>query len=243
MTREILPSSSDGIEETTQKSWTPDRGEQITTIKTGPGGSIDALYAADILKAQTDQTLASLSSNVSKGRGTFTIVKVPEPSTGDSNRIEEDGIQELLAKTVLRDIVLAPYFEDLNYRQVLEVFKAIRDDAVEVDDDWIDLQDTLFHHLAKGIKVYNETAFIFRRSRKVGSMQQVKASMTDINQVTDLPHLATAIRNLIDTLPTGEWLKSPPKLRFLGRDGWEVAEDWQWAPKWSVVYGGTWTGA
>ena len=249
MATEISPSSSDGIETTTTKAWTPDRGEEITERKSGPVDAIDALYAVDKTQGGTDSTISSLNNVSDRGRGTYTIIRVPQTSTGDTYPILEYGIQELIAMDVTRDITQSPYFKTLNYREVRAVVAAIRDDQAEADAGWSAKQATLFRHLAFGVTNYLETAFVFRRTRKVSSTNLVKATMVGINTVTatltagemtgTFPTLAPALLNLILALPDGEWLKRPPQTRFLGRDGWEVAEEWQWAPEWSVMYGGT----
>jgi hypothetical protein len=60
--------------------------------------------------------------------------------------------------------------------------------------------------------------------------------------VQDLPEMSSRLKNQIDALPTGEWLKKPTQVRYLGKEGTDVSLEYQWAPKWSVIYGGTFTG-
>jgi Tfp pilus assembly protein PilN len=62
------------------------------------------------------------------------------------------------------------------------------------------------------------------------------------NTVTALPRLSNALNKLIDSLPTGEWLKKPTTVQNAGRKGWTVTLTYQWAPQWSIIYGGTFTG-
>jgi hypothetical protein len=39
-----------------------------------------------------------------------------------------------------------------------------------------------------------------------------------------------------------EWLKEPVELVYLGRGYWSITEKWIGLPKWSVIYGGSFTG-
>jgi len=57
--------------------------------------------------------------------------------------------------------------------------------------------------------------------------------------VTALPSLSVGMLDLVGTLPEGEWLYKPPQVEYVQRGVWSVSQEWNWAPKWSIVYGGT----
>lgn len=243
MSTEIWPASSDGIETSTQKNWTRDRGEEVNERKTGPNTGIEAAYEAAKLTAQANSNITSLQFSDDRGRGTLTTIysSTDDPSNPDQSVY---GVQELIAIDVLKDIELAPYFESLDYYSVNEVHEAIAKRQIYVTSSWSALQKTLFHHLSLGQDTYYETSFVFRKTRRIGSGQTslLKAVMTDINTVVALPELSPSLLNIISGLPTGQWLKRPTQVRYIGRDGWDVSEEYQWSLTWSVVYGGTWTG-
>lgn len=253
MATEILP-SNDGLEEQVTKSWTPDKGETITTRKSGPKESTSALYTTDKTAATTDPTslITSLNLVEEKGRGIYTIISVPSESGFSAFGTGDDGLQEILAIDVVRPIETAKYFADLEYNEMAAVMVAYLDKDTEVDVGWNATQKVLFKHLAMGRQSYYETAYVFRRTWRTNSRAQLRASMDGINTVQELPNLSKTLENLIAGLPDGQWLKRPTQVRFLGREGWDVSEEYLWAPHdsensektgWSVVYeGGTFNG-
>jgi hypothetical protein len=104
------------------------------------------------------------------------------------------------------------------------------------------LEQELFGHLVHGQETYIETAYEFRQTWVVESTKALKLASSNANTVQDLPPLGKTLENLIDSLPSGEWLKKPTTCRSLGKNGWEVTVTYQYAKKWSVIYGGSFTG-
>jgi hypothetical protein len=150
---------------------------------------------------------------------------------------------------VNRSIYLAPYFSDLTSYEILEVRKVFEDQG-EADGGWNVLQTHLFGHLVHGQEEYLETAYVLRQTFRTNSTRTITKAASQINQVCkpdnatgpDFPNLSSKLKAQIDSLPDGEWLKRPTQVRYIGKEGTDVAMEFQWAPKWSVVYGGTFTG-
>jgi hypothetical protein len=90
-----------------------------------------------------------------------------------------------------------------------------------------------------GQESYLETSFILRKSSYGVRKSTVLATFTGINTVVTPPTFSTPMNDLIASLPTGEWLKKPPQAENLGKGKWRITEEWVWAEKWSIVYGGT----
>ena len=240
MSTEILPSGTDGYDISTTKEYVYGVGETTTIKKTGDVTQIEALYEADIETIQGgDSSISSLTFNSRNGRGETTILYEPAE---DDPEAEEDGAQELVAIDVIRPIYTAPYFKSLDYTQVGDVRRTVADGVREVDAGWVDLQKVLFKHLIMGRDTYYETAYIFRKTFKTSSSSALNRSASDINTVVALPALSSAMQNMIDSLPVGEWLKRPTQVRNMSKSGYDVSEEYLWAPIWSVVYGGTFTG-
>jgi hypothetical protein len=101
-------------------------------------------------------------------------------------------------------------------------------------------------HMVHGNESYYETGYILRRSRYGVRSSAILASFEDVNRVVVLPTFKTQMEMLITKLfPSdrpGEWLKRPTQAGALPKGRWRIDEEWQWAEKWSIVYGGTWTG-
>jgi hypothetical protein len=112
------------------------------------------------------------------------------------------------------------------------------------------MKDLRFH-MVHGVTTAMKASFVLRRSYYGVRTSQVKASFTGINQVADgtsgkqvRPVFKSAMDALIAALPTtGEWLYEPPGAEHLGKGRWRITQEWTWAEKWSVMYGGTWNRA
>ena len=243
MPAEKIPSTSDGIETTVRKNWTPNGGEEIVTIKTGRKTDVDALYATAKSSFNPTSTVTRLTNSTARGRNTFEQVDVRIPDATNIYSFNDvDGLQELLAIDVVRPIYAAPYFNTLTYDEIAAVRVSVENGDTTVTAAWSDLQDTLFRHIVMGRAKYYETAYVFRRTFRASAGEVLKKKTNENNTVVTLPKLAATIQALIDTLPDGEWLKRPTQVRYLGREGWDISEEYLWSPAWSVVYGGTFDG-
>jgi len=98
-------------------------------------------------------------------------------------------------------------------------------------------------HLERGIDTFYETGFVLRQSLYGVRTSAIKAAFTGLNTVAAAaPEFDSRMDNLIEALPSGEWLIKPVQCEHLGRGKWKVSKEWQWAEKWSIVFGGTLNG-
>lgn len=239
MAREIVPSTTDGIEETEHIETAFGVGQQRRVTKDGPADTIQALHdqiEAEVL-AGAAPTIAALGLRKQRGRGTLEITH--EILVAQENI--DDGTQELYSIEVVRGIASAPYFADLTNKQIADVLFAW-DMREEADAGWSEKQKRLYGHIAHGQDQYLETAYEFRQSWTTTSSGAIVRAADGINTVQPLPRLSATLRRLVSALPAGEWLKKPTSVTSVGRGGWQVVIQYQWAPKWSVIYGGTFTG-
>jgi hypothetical protein len=180
------------------------------------------------------------------GRGTLSTQYVRSGERSILVETDEDGTQELYGFDVVKDIMTAEYFKALSPADKAECRELWEDRTATPPDGWATAKKVLFYHLQNGVETYTDTAYEFRRTFTTSSSETLKKSASDPNTVVLtalLPPLSSAMKNLIDALPTGEWLKKPITVTYAGKSGWVVCESWQWSWKWSVVYsGGTWTG-
>lgn len=112
--------------------------------------------------------------------------------------------------------------------------------------NWSTGMKELRYHMLRGVDSYYETGFILRQSVHGVRTAAVKASMAAINAVADggtgrqpVPVFKSSMDQLILALPDGEWLYRPPQAHHTGKGRWRITMEWQWAEKWSIVYGGT----
>jgi hypothetical protein len=243
MARQIVPSGSTGYDERVTFERTDEEIAPVVTVS----GDVDEVAAYEATAWTADQTvfashpgstfeIASSSIDTHRGRGTLTINYRQLLQTGDV-----EGVQELYGIDISRDIEANAYFEDLTNDEIAEVRKKT-DMNDPLDAAWSDLQKSLYGHIMHGQSQYTDTYYELRWTRKTTSRRLLRVASANPNTVTALPRLSNALNKLIDSLPTGEWLKKPTQVSSVGRRGWQVVETWQWAPKWSVVYGGTFTG-
>jgi hypothetical protein len=214
--------------ESEQMESTPDGGEVYTLTQEGDRGSIQPLYvAAKALQATGGAAVVTYKN--ANGRAVLI-----------SKYLREDKeLDEVYAVDVLKDIYTATYFESLTDEQVREVRTAFEDQE-ESPSFAEPLQTKLYTHLIHGVESVFETQFVYRRTIFAMKTAAVKATFTNINTVVSAPSPSGAIGNLLDSLPSGEWLYKTPQAEYSGRGKWRVTQEWWWALKWSVVYGGTW---
>jgi hypothetical protein len=239
---EILPSTGDPIEVTRTRTATADRGEETITTKRGPVALVEAQYEADLAGLAFDPDKSQLSFDATgNGRGTYRITNA-RSLTGGISDPETGGLQELSSVDVSRPWYTAPYFATLSTEEIALTRRAVEDgigDPVGVLSGQKSYQ--LFGHMVRGDNYY-ATAYLFRRTFRTTSGSVLVLAASNINTVQPLPALNSTVGNLIGSLPVGEWLKRPTTCRYLGREGWDVSDEYLWAPQWSVVYGGTFTG-
>ena len=117
--------------------------------------------------------------------------------------------------------------------------------------NWTTGMKELRYHLLRGVTTYYETGFVLRRNQYGVRTAQIQASFMGINAVADgkevsgtqvrqsAPVFKSAMDALIAALPDGEWLYRPPQAEYGGKGRWRITNEWQWAEKWSIVYGGS----
>jgi hypothetical protein len=233
---DVLPSTAVGYDQRTEKVEIPNEGITTTVTETGTVAAIETRLAYYRAQAMLSGDVASLMTSTYNGRASLTVAYEREPS--DIRRL---GIQELAAFDVIRDIKCAPYFESLTNDEISEV-QLNWDNREGADILWSDLQLKLYGHLSHGQESYIETAYEFRQTFQTTSVRKLRKATSNPNTVRSLPQLTGTLENLIDALPDGEWLKKPTSVTYAGRKGWTVTLVYQWAPKWSVIYGGSFTG-
>jgi hypothetical protein len=243
MSREILPSTGDalhGVDWRVQTAIIPGEREKTTRTETGPQDLIAARLAYWRLWSDTNTNIASMTHEEGdRGRASLVIAFEPAISTSDIQQNETYGVQELRAFDVVKDIRCANYFAALTVAQCEAVYKVWEEHGAIVGA-WVAKQKALFGHLAHGQESFLETCYEFSQTFQTTSKKALKKSASNPNTVQALPALSPTMQNLVDSLPSGEWLKKPPQAQYLGRGRWQVDQSWHWAPKWSKIYGGTW---
>jgi len=239
---EVLPSTGDPIEVTRSRNATADRGEETVTGYYGPVELVEALYESDLLGLPVSQDQSQLAFDTAgKGRANYKITNVRSLS-GGVNDTATGGLQELSSVDVIRPWYTAPYFAELTTAEIAKCRRAVEDGITDPVGVLAGLKSyQLFGHMVRGDNYY-ATAYVFRRTFRTASGKKLALASENINTVVTLPALNATVKNLIATLPSGEWLKRPTSCRYLGREGWDVSDEYLWAPQWSIVYGGTFTG-
>jgi hypothetical protein len=212
--------------------YTIEGGEIPNDTETGEPSLVAADY--NFYKALMASRLAvnvtSLSYYVDRGRATLIRRYVREP---------DKDIEELYGVDVIKDICTAPYFDALTDAQIVAV-RTAHDNGEPAAAGWVAKQKNLYMHLARGEESYFLTQFILRVTKHSCLTTEAKASFEDINTVVTAPTLSANMASLVDGLPDGEWLKKPPNVENLGKGRWRVGQEYHWAEKWSIIYGGTW---
>lgn len=231
-----------------RKSWVYEAGERREDTWAGDRASLEAKYEALKVQAQVPgENIGELELANTNGRATLVC---RYGRTSDVSGSDITIIEELYAVDVLVDIRRAPYWDAMSDDEMAVVNQAFENQWTEDEIDanseipwttsWTDLMKNLRYHLVHGVDTYFETGFVLRRSSHGVRTSQIKGSFANINDVVSTPDFTTPMDSLIAAMPTGEWLKKPIECEHLGRGRWRVTEEYHWAEKWSVVYGGTW---
>ena len=244
---EFAPSIEDGISVEESEVTIPGVSVTKTRVESGPTTSIETNAAAFL--AANDSTIASVSTRTGNGRGSLTVEYTRNTILLDELG-EQEEVQELISVDSIRDLRQAPYFAitaptvnlyAMTNSEILEVDTAI-DNREAATTSWNNGQKVYYGHRARGFDTYLETVYEFRNSKQVTSQKILNASVDNPNTKQDLPQLSSTMKRLINSLPTGEWLKKPTSIISSGDRGWTVSQVYQWAPELSVIYGGSFTG-
>jgi hypothetical protein len=211
--------------------FTKEGGEVVSYVHQGDTDNVLVDYNTfkSAMIASTVTDLSSLSFQSINGRATLIRRYVRE----------NKDIEELYGVDVIKDICTAKYFDDMTDTQIVAV-RTKHENGEARDEAWTVLQKNLYWHLVRGMESYLETQFILRVTTRSASATTTKKSFTGINTVVTAPTLSANMQQLIDSLPAGEWLKKPPTAENLGKGRWRLGQEYHWAEKWSVLYGGTW---
>ena len=239
MAVEILPTTDDGLDESVHKIWSPESLKVETVTETGPTSKLESRWTYYQNIARITAKIASIEMQTKNGRGSLVIRYGRESEIGDTS--EDVAIQELAQADLSRDILTAPYFNTLTNAQIIAVRTAY-EEQLPGDAEWLDLQKALYGHLAHGQTSYWETIYILRMSWKTASIRQLQVASANPNEVATLPDLTPTITALVAALPAGEWLKRPTQVLGIGQGFYNIQVEYHWAPQWSVIYGGTFTG-
>lgn len=240
-----LPSTAvDPFDKRETYTWTPGNGTVKTFSASGTAADMQEKY--DLAMAGAYNPLAGRICGITldksaNGRGTLSITY--ERFMASLIDEENDGVQELVAVDHIRDIKTAEYFKSLTPTQKAAVQERWESRLPPPQSGWESLQITLYNHMASGMETWTDTRYEFRRTFLTTSERTMKFSASNPNKVVEkLPRMSAVLSRLIDALPEGEWLKAPVTVTYAGTLGWSVQETYIWAWKWSVIYGGTWTG-
>jgi hypothetical protein len=214
------------------RKWVRDVGETITQEWRGEKAATLAKYNA--LKA--DIGLAQVSYSNAEGRSRV----VAEFARNDD---DVTIVEELLGIDLVRNIYAAETFRTLTDDQLSAVMLATESRAKDAEingySSWSAKQKELRYQMMHGQESYYETAFLLRIRKQGVRSSKLRGAFAGINTVVDLPALSAGMREIVGTLPDGEWLYKPPQVGYIQRGIWNVSTEYHWAKKWSVVYGGT----
>lgn len=253
-----IPAMPDGVEQEKSRTWSLEEGETRTTTYRGKHSVLEALYNEKVdLALDGSPEVASLELRVTNGRASLMVRSVDQSygGSGGGGGDYKVGVEELYAIDVTRDVASHPMYENLSAEQILAVKKSIAEnqDATTAADEWnetpggtteeLNLMLNLYSRLSFGETSYLETGYIFRRTYIAKSDLVVLSLLGTVNQVitqaTLTADLNVKTKAIIDGLPSGEWLVRAPAIDFMGMGRYHIKEEYQWAPKWSDLYGGS----
>lgn len=244
----ISPSGSDPLELTTTRTTRIGTGRVTVEQYSGPKTELEAKEAAMIAGAGLSG-ISELVLQHARGRGTLTCNY--ERIATDISPANE-AVQELYGMDLVQDVLNAPYWKahSLTNTDIAKIRYVVEHRLISGVDakyailtaGWGTYHWQLYGHMINGQDSYMNTMYEFRETYRVVGSRALKKASSNPNTVVSLPALGSTITNLIDSLPTGEWLKKPTNVISAGKGYWDVKTCYQLLAKWSVIYGGTFTG-
>ena len=231
------------------KTWTLGDGLTETREWTGTRAKIDAKFLAMKATAKAGGNIRSLAYKRTNGRVTLTAGYGRDDGNTTTYPTDVTMIEEIYGLDIIRDVRTAPYWttaEDtkLSNDLIVDVQDAVDNNLKQAEitnfGTWTDSQKQLHYHLTHGETSYYETGMIMRQSLYGVRTSSIKAAFTDSNTVVNAPVFKTSMLDLLEALPSGEWLLKPPQAEYLGHGKWRITIEYHWAEKWSKIYGGTW---
>jgi hypothetical protein len=201
-------------------------------------------------KAATRAKFLELEANLAVAQATYSTdqgrSRVVAKFARQENGSDVTVVEELLGVDLVRHISAAPYFRVLTDSEVSAVMLATEtrtaDAEIEGFDTWSDLQKEMRWQMLHGQESYYETVFVLKVSKQGVRSSALRGAFAGINTVVPVPTLSAGMKDLVGTLPAGEWLYKPPQVTYVQRGIWNVSSEWHYAVQWSVVYGGTMKG-
>jgi hypothetical protein len=183
--------------------------------------------------------LASLEYNNRSGRATL-IASYGLGSSVTPVGDTSNSVEELYAVAMTIGLALHPFFDDLSNSDRAEATKLASEKNVSVPPSaWSAKKKFLFQSIMEGEDMAYVPSFVLRKQYATTKDSRVKSLFTDVNTVVAAPKLSAHMTQVLNTLPTGEWLKMPATSSYIGRGWWQIGEEYQWATRWSIIYGGT----
>ncbi len=223
--------------QSTTREWVRGVGETTTRAWRGEESAVSAKF--NQLKTSLKCASAKQETNEGRSRVIATFIR-----NEDTDGVSE--VEELLSVDVVRHISAAVLFRDLTDDEVAAVLDATENRLADADiegyDDWSVNQKELRWQMLHGQESYFETAFVLRVKKQGVRSSALRGIFTNINTVVSVPKLSAGMKELVGTLPAGEWLYKPPQVQYVQRGVWSVESEWHWSAKWSIIYGGTMKG-
>jgi len=227
-----------GFAEYEEIVWTPNTGD-VRSL-TWDGATEDVYNTFLARRAAAPGTADVFELNYRSQNGQATLIE---------RRMRDDGnlIEELYGVDVMKDALTMAYFSSLTNDQVVAVraaYESMREEGESggpPSGGFTGLQAVLYFHLARGVEVLPETAWVFCSTQRAVRFKSVNATFANVNRVVTAPAIdSSSIQKLVTSIPAGEWLYKPPRVTSAGKGKYDVSREWWWAEKWSVVLGGTW---
>lgn len=252
---------------TITKEWTLGVGETETHEWSGLVSDVEDQYETKKGEAEAGSGIANLVYKNRTGRASL-VMRMGRTGIGIAGIADDVAVvEELYAVDIVRDISAAPYWATTSAPKGLPLsddkiafIRTVAERSLTSTEitaaavqaglaaatyawaNWDPGMKELWWAMTHGVSSYYETGLVLRRSEIGLSTSEINASFAGVNTVVTDPEFLSPMDTLI-ALPTGEWLYRPPQAEHLGRGRWRIAQEWHWAEKWSIVYGGTLNGS
>jgi len=227
-------------------TWNPRTGYQQVVVYTGTPAELETLSANAISNGYSVRYVPDQQGGYSSLEVTYGAAETQDPAVPLSD--EWSLIGNDLEKSIFEHPSVTSEqetwepSEKVNFKAAIEA--ALRGDGTTAADlldplpaGSVQLADSLYDELAKGVEAYTVSQFVLRHTVVITSNSTIQPVLTNVGKVYSTAALQSA-ENIPGTikfsLPDGYWLKRTPTVDQYGTDKWQITQEYWHADSYST---------
>jgi hypothetical protein len=231
-------------------SWNPRTGYQQVVLYTGTQSELDSIASVAKANNYSHRYVPDASGGYSTLEVTYGAAETQDPTEALADEWSllgndlEKSIFEHPSVTSEQDGWTSE--QKLNFKSAVEA--ASRGDSAttvdmleELPDGAVQLAESVYEELAKGVEAFPVSQYVLRRSITIASNSTLQPALDNVGKVYSTSGLSASEgvpATLKFSLPDGFWLKRTPSVEPSGVDKWVITQEYWHADEYSTfLYG------